>query len=421
MKVLLVNTSERTGGAAVACHRLLDALNKQGIEATMLVRDKQTDNPHVIALPKPLYMKLCFLYERFVIWANNLFSRKNLFTVSIANTGADITRLPAFKEADIIHLHWINQGMLSLKDISKILLSGKPVVWTMHDMWPLTAICHHAQGCNRYQTACQACPYLRFPSQNDLSHRVFNQKKNVYAQGNLHMVAVSRWLTTLAKQSNLLKGKEVTTINNALSLNDFQLIDKKEARKQLQLPDKHLIAFGAARIDDPIKGFDYLLEAIQTLIHRGDFEQDELHLLLFGGIKDAKRLAEVPVSYTYFGHIEEKEQLSALYSAADVTVSASLYETFGQTLAEAQACGCPAVSFGNSGQTDIITHKVDGYLAKAYNTNDLANGIAWALREGKATISPTHLRQSVVQRFSSEVIANKYAQLYEQLITPSHE
>ena len=421
MKVLLVNTSERTGGAAVACHRLLDALNKQGIEATMLVRDKQTDNPHIIALPKPFYMKLCFLWERFVIWRTNRFSRKNLFTVSIANAGIDITRTKAFKEADIIHLHWVNQGMLSLKGIRKILLSGKPVVWTMHDMWPCTAICHHAQGCNRYQTVCQACPYLRFPSQNDLSHRVFNQKKNVYAQGNLHMVAVSRWLTTLAKQSNLLKGKEVTTINNALSLNDFQLIDKKEARKQLQLPDKHLIAFGAARIDDPIKGFDYLLEAIQTLIHRGDFEQDELHLLLFGGIKDAKRLAEVPVSYTYFGHIEEKEQLSALYSAADVTVSASLYETFGQTLAEAQACGCPAVSFGNSGQTDIITHKVDGYLAKAYNTNDLANGIAWALREGKATISPTHLRQSVVQRFSSEVIANKYAQLYEQLITPSHE
>ena len=155
MKVLLVNTSERTGGAAVACHRLLDALNKQGIEATMLVRDKQTDNPHVIALRKPFYMKLCFLWERFVIWANNLFSRKNLFTVSIANTGADITRLPAFKEADIIHLHWVNQGMLSLKDIRKILASGKPVVWTMHDMWPCTAICHHAQRCNRYQTDIQ--------------------------------------------------------------------------------------------------------------------------------------------------------------------------------------------------------------------------------------------------------------------------
>lgn len=421
MKVLLVNTSEQTGGAAVACNRLLDALNKQGVEAKMLVRDKQTRNPHVVALPKPFYMKLCFLWERFVIWTANRFSRRNLFTVSIANTGADITRTEAFKEADIIHLHWINQGMLSLKGIRKILASGKPVVWTMHDMWPLTAICHHAQGCNRYQTACQACPYLRFPSKNDLSHRVFNRKKEVYAQGNLHMIAVSRWLTTLAKQSNLLNDKKVTTIHNALSLNDFQPIAKADARKRLQLPDKLLIAFGAARIDDPIKGFDRLIETIRTLIRRGDFEQDELHLLLFGGIKDAKRLAEVPVSYTYFGHIEEKEQLSALYSAADATVSASRYETFGQTLAEAQACGCPAVSFGNSGQTDIITHKVDGYLAKAYDTDDLANGLVWALREEKENLSPTDLRQRVVQRFAGQVIANQYIQLYQQLIDKSHE
>lgn len=246
------------------------------------------------------------------------------------------------------------------------------------------------------------------------------QKKNVYAQSNLHIVAVSRWLSALVKQSTLLGGKAIHTINNALSLNDFQLIDKTEARKQLQLPAKHLIAFGTARIDDPIKGFDYLLEAIQALIRRGDFEQDELHLLLFGGIKDAKRLAEVPVSYTYFGHIEEKEQLSALYSAADVTVSASRYETFGQTLAEAQACGCPAVSFDNSGQTDIITHKVNGYLAKAYDTDDLADGIVWALHEGK-NIARESLREGVVQRFSGEVIANQYIQLYQQLIDQSHE
>lgn len=421
MKVLLVNTSERTGGAAVACHRLLDALNKQGIEAKMLVRDKQTRNSHVIALPKPFYMKLCFLWERFVIWTNNLFSRKNLFTVSIANTGADITRLPAFKEADIIHLHWVNQGMLSLKNIEQILASGKPVVWTMHDMWPCTAICHHAATCNRYQAACQACPYLRFPSKNDLSHRIFMQKKGVYAQGNLHIVAVSRWLASLVKQSTLLQDKQITTIHNALSLSDFQPADKQEARKQLHLPDKQLIAFGAARIDDPIKGFDYLLEAIQTLISRGNFEKNNLHLLLFGGIKDAKRLAELPVSYTYFGHIEDKKQLSTLYAAADATVSASKYETFGQTLAEAQACGCPVVSFDNSGQTDIITHKVNGYLAKAYDTESLADGIAWALTEAQTIVSKEALRNGVVQRFSSDAIAQKHLQLYQQLIEQRHE
>ena len=61
--------------------------------------------------------------------------------------GTDITSLPEFQQADVIHLHWINQGMLSLKNIEKILASGKPVVWTMHDMWPCTGICHHAREC----------------------------------------------------------------------------------------------------------------------------------------------------------------------------------------------------------------------------------------------------------------------------------
>lgn len=420
MKVLLVNTSERTGGAAVACNRLLDALNKQGIKAKMLVRDKQTSNPHVVAVRKPLYMKLCFLRERFIIWRNNHYSRKNLFTVSIANTGIDITRLPEFKEADIIHLHWVNQGMLSLEGIRKILDSGKPVVWTMHDMWPFTAICHHAQGCNRYLTICHSCPYLQQPDENNLSNRIFNQKDGVYLHGYIHFVAVSHWLASLARKSNLLVGRNIDTIHNTLSLNDFQPIEKAEARKRLQLPNKLLIAFGAARIDDPIKGFDYLLEAIQTLIRRSDFKQEELHLLLFGGIKHAKKLQEIPISYTHFGVIKDSEKLSALYSAADITVSASRYETFGQTLAEAQACGCLAVSFDNSGQTDIITHKGNGYLAKAYDTNDLAGGIVWALREGK-NIASESLREGVVQRFSGEVIAKQYIQLYQQIIDNNHE
>ena len=95
-----------------------------------------------------------FVWERIVIWSANRFNKKNIFAVDIANTGTDITSLPEFQQADVIHLHWINQGMLSLRNIEKILASGKPVVWTMHDMWPCTGICHHARECTRYQQEC---------------------------------------------------------------------------------------------------------------------------------------------------------------------------------------------------------------------------------------------------------------------------
>lgn len=139
MRVLLINTSERIGGAAIAASRLMESLKNHGIKAKLLVRDKQTDQISVVSLDHNWRMVWKFVWERIVIWSANRFNKKNIFAVDIANTGTDITSLPEFQQADVIHLHWINQGMLSLKNIEKILASGKPVVWTMHDMWPCTA------------------------------------------------------------------------------------------------------------------------------------------------------------------------------------------------------------------------------------------------------------------------------------------
>lgn len=173
MRVLIINTSERIGGAAIAANRLMEALKGQGIKAKMLVRDKQTDQVTVVPLKKSWRHIWQFVWERVVIWKANHFKKHNLFAVDIANMGTDITSLPEFQQADVIHLHWINQGMLSLKDIQKIIDSGKPIVWTMHDMWPITGICHHAQDCTKYQTQCHTCPLLYKGHKHDLSYRVF--------------------------------------------------------------------------------------------------------------------------------------------------------------------------------------------------------------------------------------------------------
>lgn len=115
MRVLIVNTSEKTGGAAVAASRLKDALNHNGIKAKMLVRDKLTDDITVVSLRKGLGTKWHFLWERFCVFFKLRFSRKYLFALDIANSGTDITSLREFKEADVIHLSWINQGMLSFQ------------------------------------------------------------------------------------------------------------------------------------------------------------------------------------------------------------------------------------------------------------------------------------------------------------------
>ena len=139
MKILFLNTSERAGGAAVAANRLMQALQKQGTKVKMLVRDKQTDNTSIVSVNTSYINKklhyLRFVWERLIIFICIRFSKKHLFQISIANTGVDITQLSIFKNVDIIHLHWINQGFLSLSDIKKIAESGKPIVWTMHSIY----------------------------------------------------------------------------------------------------------------------------------------------------------------------------------------------------------------------------------------------------------------------------------------------
>lgn len=383
----------------------------------MLVLHKESQSDLVIPVGKNWQKKCAFLCERLVIWMNNLFSRKNLFTVSIANTGFNVTQLPAFREADIIHLHWINQGMLSIRNIREIFESGKPVVWTMHDMWECTAICHHAHTCTRFKSECHDCPFLRFPGRNDLAHRVFKQKQKLFGNaGNLNIVTVSTWLSSQVRQSTLLKDKSVSVIPNTLSPTDFRMMDKESSRKELSLPDKHIILFGAARIDDPIKGIEYLLQAIRLLIEKKHFRQEELHLALFGRIKHPEKLfAAIPVSYTHFGRIGDTGKLSQLYSAADVTVSASFYETFGQTLIEAQACGCVPVSFGNSGQADIIRHKENGFLADYLSPDSLAEGIRWGMTEAQTALSKEDMRNQVFEQYSGEVVAMQYLNLYQNL------
>ena len=134
MNILIISTSDIHGGAAIASFRLMNALLTRGEKVKMLVRDKHSDHNDVITTGNRLQRNLNFYRERAAIFLHNRLSKKNLFDISIANSGVSITEHPAFIKADVIHLHWINQGMLSLSEIAGIIASGRKVVWTMHDM-----------------------------------------------------------------------------------------------------------------------------------------------------------------------------------------------------------------------------------------------------------------------------------------------
>ena len=412
MRVLIVNTSERTGGAAVAANRLMKALNNNGVKAKMLVRDKESDALTVVGLPKSPMLHWHFLWERFVIFCRLHFSRKHLFEVDIANTGSDITRLREFQEADVIHLHWINQGMLSLNGIRKILRSGKPVVWTMHDIWPATAICHLTLGCRYFVNRCANCKYLPGGgSSNDLASRIWQKKLQMQADENIYYVACSRWLESEAKSSALLKGQKITSIPNPIDTHIYKKGDKQEARERLGLPlDKKLILFASQRVTNVNKGMSYLVDACRQL---GDLTKDLCEVVILGGHAE-EVLEQLPMKAHPLGYINDEQRVVDVYNAADVFVLPSLSENLPNTIMEAMACGVPCVAFKVGGIPEEIDHLKNGYVAAYRDAADLAKGIAWVLQEADYESLSSQAVHKVTHCYSQQSVAVKYLDVYQQ-------
>ena len=412
MRVLIVNTSERTGGAAVAANRLMKALNNNGVKAKMLVRDKESDNLTVVGLPKSPLLHWHFLWERFVIFCKLHFSRKNLFAIDIANSGSDITSLREFQEADVIHLHWINQGMLSLNGIQKIQRSGKPVVWTMHDIWPATAICHLTLGCRYFVNRCANCKYLPGGgSRNDLASRIWQKKLQMQAEGSIYYVACSRWLESEAKASALLKDQKITSIPNPIDTHLYKKTNKLEARQRLGLPlDKKLILFASQRVTNENKGMSYLIEACRQL---ADLTKDLCEVVILGGHAE-EVVALLPMKAHPLGYVNDEQRVIDIYNAADVFVLPSLSENLPNTIMEAMACGVPCVAFKVGGIPEEIDHLKNGYVAAYRDAADLAKGITWVLQEADYESLSQQAIHKVTQCYSQQSVAVKYLDVYQQ-------
>ena len=417
MRILIVNTSEQTGGAAVASNRLLKALNKMGVEAKMLVREKETDNANVIKLHKHYLQKIYFLFERLCIFFNLHFRKKHLLEIDIANSGNDITSLSIFKKSDVIHLAWINQGMLSLNSIKKIITSDKAVVWTMHDLWPATSICHYPKRCKRYESSCQHCPILPANgSEKDLSAKIWAKKNKVYNSGHIYFVTCSKWLCKEAKHSSLLKEHTIQSIPNPIDTHFFKPLDKHEARKKLNLPnDKNIILFVSQRVTDNRKGMDLFIEAINHIAKEFPEIKKNSCIAILGG--HAEEIASQLSLPTYpLGYVSDKENIIDVYNAANVFVLPTREDNLPNTIMEAMACGVPCVSFKVGGIPEMIDHLHNGYVAKEHNPQDLAQGIKWVLNNANYTQLSTAAIEKVIHTYSERNVAEQYINLYYEAL-----
>jgi glycosyltransferase involved in cell wall biosynthesis len=404
IKVSLFNTFEKGGGAAIACQRLRKALQQKVDYRLITLSPKgpvdRWGNLFRLALEK--------FFTRI-----HLRNKNNLFAFDTNTQGIHIYTNDAVQKADLLHLHWINQGLLSLPELEKIFSQHKPIVWTLHDMWPFTGGCHYSQGCERYEESCGQCPFLKGNSHTDLSHHILEKKTKLFSIQKPYVVTCSNWLADCARQSHLMKDCNIRVIPNPIDTDIFKPSDQTSLRKKLHLPlDKTLILFSSARLDDPRKGISYLVNSLNILHQKHPALKDSVELVLMGNVKNT--LPDIPYTIHTTGFIHGDENLAAYYAACNVFALPSIEDNLPNTVMEALACGTAAVAFNNGGLSDLIEHQKTGYLAVYKDEKDFAQGVYFLIQQHPALSA--RCRQKTVEEFSEGVVAEKYFSLYQKII-----
>ena len=404
MRVLLVNAYAKSGGASVAARRLCAALNGVGAEARLLVQNAEGAEATGLLSTGDRWAR-----RRPVIDALPVLLRRNRRSPHWGNAwiGNGATRKAIRDFApDITHLHWVNHGMLSLRDIAR--LRG-PVVWTLHDSWVFTGGCHSPQECRKFQECCGACPELNSAYDRDLSRRNWNRKRAAWKSADFTVVTPSRWLAGEAQSSSLLAGRQIVTIPNAVDTAVFCSMDRAAARRSLGLPEKvPLFLFGAhGAATDWNKGMDLWLAALPAVAGKTPDAVPVLAGVAAGTFAGAAR----PVHEL---GVLPPERMAMAMAAADVVVVPSRMENLPNMVAESLACGTPVAAFAVGGIPEMIRPGGTGFLARPLDPADLARGICELLARGGGMreACATFARET----YAPEIVARRHMELYRSLI-----
>jgi len=412
LRVLHVSPTDIEGGAAMGAYGIHTALRNAGVDSLMLVQRKYSTDASVVTQGAGAQVLVEALRGR-VDQLPLRFQRRepdNWWTVGVMpiRIASAVRRL----HPDIVQFHWAGRGSAPIETLRGI--SHLPIVWTLRDMWPLTGGCHYSAGCQRFLTGCGNCPQIGSHRARDLSAWQWRRKQRSWRNVNITFVALSRWMANYARQSPLVFNNTVSIIPNGIDTQTFSPMDKTIARARWGLPQKRrIVMFGALfGTHDPRKGFAYLRDALRGLAGRD--EAKGMLAVIFGADETPEDLG---VEAKYVGVVRGRTQLAELYASADVMVVPSTEENFGKTALEAMACGVPTVAFANTGQLDIIDHRINGYLAEDRCADDLARGILWCLDHERRTGSLSrNAREKAAKKFDIGVIAQEYVALYTRLL-----
>jgi len=410
MKVLHVCYANRGGGGAIGAYRLHTAMLSQGVNSRLLVIKKRGADPTLVRAP-------------FLIRLANLIARKlsryilklqkpadrSYRSLNIFPTG--IWRVINSLDADIVQLHWINENTLGISEFKHI---RKPIVWKLPDMWAFS-------GCEHYPTD-STRPFAGYSKANrasgargfDLDRFVWDQKRRHWKDLDLTIVTPSKWLAECAKSSYLFQRYPVHNIPNPINLDVFRpAADAGKVREFFKLPPaKKLILFASlTSLKDPRKGFGFLEKCMCRLAEK--INPYDYRIVIMGYRVPYASLGGIEI--INLGYMEEELNVAMAYAAMDVCVAPSYADNLPNTIKESMACGTPCVAFDTGGVPDMITHKVNGYLAPVNDVEEFCNGLLWILSADYPAISKA-AREAAIKLHSPEFIVSQYLGLYEDVL-----
>ena len=433
MNLFTVCNSDISGGAARAAFRIHRSLVEHGVahglSSQMRVISRLSDAPTVISGPptgqSPIWRRL---QPRLAQQARRGFRTGNPTLHSVAwpstGLGAELQQRHRQGQADLVHLHWLGEGTLSIEEIGRLPM---PLVWTLHDQWAFCGAEHYTSPPMSGETASSDerfavgyTPASRPPHEAgpDLNRRTWLRKRRAWSRP-IHNVCPSHWLADCARRSTLMGDWPITVIPNPIDLTVWTPCDQAQARALLDLPaDRPLVLFGAmGGSADPRKGADLLLDALQRLRSQvAGTPLEQLELVVFGQNRPAQP-PDLGFPIHYSGHLHDDLSLRLVYAAADVFVIPSRQDNLPNTGLEAHACGTPVVAFRTGGLAEIVNDRSTGALAEPFKIDSLAEAICWVLEDQHRC---QQLRMAARQRaeklWDPLLVAELYSKVYEEAI-----
>lgn len=395
----LSTTGAAGGGAGRAAEALHRAMVQEGIAS------------HMITARGPKF--------NFASWADRQVWKLQRSPVKTWRSPAVFGSLSAKQinahPADVVNLHWITNGFLTIEEIGRI---EKPIVWSLYDMWAFCGTEHYGVDSPdaRWRTGYTKANRPESERGVDIDRHAWQRKQRHWQASSV--VAASTWLTDRARDSALMGAWPITTIPHVIDTGAFAVEDREVARNRLRLnlPSAVpvILFLSSAGISDTRKGFDLLEESLPPV--KDQFPETRL---LVVGPPDESRSHAGGLPIVWFGTATSNNELRDLYCAADIVAVPSREDNMPLTAMEGQACGRPVVAFNVGGLPDIIKHLETGYLAHASDSASFAEGLIHALSSRRKPYWGSGARERAVQQWSPHVVVKDYVSVYESLISSS--